>query len=538
MSIYKFLIFLWIVVSVKQILFWVYLWQLKEYHIPRFIDHFRTAKGKELLFNKLRIAKIILLFSPGFVYYYFTEYMDYFAVLFLYLLFSIYLVEDILFTKQILRKSAKKPKFTKKSAFLVLVCLIFIALFLVVVESMVDLLILDIILPIIISGIVLCFQPFVVWVRKGILTKAGKIILQNSNLKVIGITGSYGKTTTKEFLATILASKFKVLATQEHKNSEMGIAQTILNDLKLEHEFFIVEMGAYKKGGIKLLCDMVHPEIGIVTGVTVQHLSLFGNLDNLLSAEGGRELKSALPLHGFMVVNGENKYCIDLYKKINIKKLIYTEEGNKIDSDIFAKEIEVTKDKLSFVAITRDKQMAHFEVNILGKHNLQNLLGAILTAKKLGMSLEDISQACRDIKPEQAGVTAKIGINNINIIDSSYSSNPDGALADLETLKLFSGKKIVVMSCLIELGKQSAQEHYKIGRRIGEVCNLAIITTKDKFEEIKKGAVDGGMEARNILFIENPQEIFHKITTFCIDGDTVLLEGRVPDKLIKLLNEK
>ena len=234
---FNILIILWFIISVKQILFWIYLWQLKEYHIPRFVDHFRTAKGKDLLFNKLRILKIILLI-------FFSLQQS-----FLNILVFLYFIETALLFWQALKKSIKKPKFTKKSLFLFFVCIIVLALLLIMSDSLAELLALDIIMPIIVSGIVLCFQPFVVWVRKRILAQASKVILQNPNLVVIGITGSYGKTTTKEFLVTILESKFNVICTKEHKNSEMGIAQTILRDLKLDHEIFVVEMGALDRTG-------------------------------------------------------------------------------------------------------------------------------------------------------------------------------------------------------------------------------------------------------------------------------------------------
>ncbi|KKP31250.1 MAG: hypothetical protein A2360_04685 [Candidatus Staskawiczbacteria bacterium RIFOXYB1_FULL_32_11] len=535
----KLLLFFWILISVKQILFWIYLWQLKEYHIGRFLDHFSTEKGKSLILNPLQDVKIILLAMAVFSS----------SLYFLYILLVIYFVQVILILKQILAKTIKKPKFTKKALFLTLICFVFYGLILLLTENPIVILFFDILTPIVVTLIILSFQPIVVFARNRILKEAREIINQRKDLLVIGITGSFGKTTTKEFLNTILSSKFNVLCTKEHRNSEMGIVETILKDLRPEHKIFIVEMGAYKKGGIKMLSNIVAPKIGIVTGVTVQHLSLFGSLENLLSAEGGRELVDALPENGFIVLNGENKYCLDLYKKIDITKKIYTEEGNKIESDIYAKEIEVSKDGLSFLAIAKDKHAMHFNVNVLGRHNLQNLLGAILVAKEVGMSLEEISKACENIRPEQAGIVAKKGTHNINIIDSSYSSNPDGAVADLNCLNLFEGnptslklrgaRKVVVMPCLIELGTRSAQEHFKIGKKIAEVCDLAIITTKDKFEDIKKGAIENGMKTENIIFIENPQEIFHKITTFCKEGDSVLLEGRVSDKLIKLLsNEK
>ena len=185
--------------------------------------------------------------------------------------------------------------------------------------------------------------------------------------------------------------------------------------------------------------------------------------------------------------------------------------------------------------MAKDKEMAHFKVDVLGKQNIQNLLGAILVAKELGMNLEEISRACKNIKQGQAGIILKNGIHGIEIINSSHSSNPDGVMADLDYLKVFEGKKVIVMPCLIELGKKSAEIHREIGKKIAEISDMAIITTKDKFEEIKNSAVLNGMPKEKILFQDRPKEIFNMITTFCKEDDAVLLEGRVPEGLIKLL---
>ena len=536
--------FLWLVRTIKFVLFWVYLWQLKEYHIGRFVDHFRTHKGKQILLNPLQILKYVLLVVLLINYYFFNGVF--------YALFAVYCLESALFTYSVIRKQFKKPVLTKKTLFLTLISILVILAYMVfsytflagAFDSMyfyifwfvASLLLFDIFTPLIVSAIVLFVQPFFVIVRNVVLKKAKKKMSSFKNVIVIGITGSYGKTSTKEFLHTILSSKFNVLATPEHKNSEMGIAQTILKELRPEHQIFIVEMGSYNKGGINLLCNMVMPTIGLVTGVNEQHLATFGSLENLLSAEGGRELAQCLPKDGLIVVNGENKYCLDLYKKTELNKRIYTLKRDRINSDIWTEDILVQKDSVSFVAVNHNKEMSHFAVNVLGGHNVQNLLGAITVAKELGMTMQEISQACKDIKPGQAGIALKEGVHGIDIIDSSYSSNPDGVVADLGYLNVFPGKKIMVMPCLIELGEASARVHEELGKKIAEVCDLAIVTTKDKFKEISEGFISAGKPEHKIVFSENPKDIFAMITTMCKEGDAVLLEGRVPGELIKLLH--
>lgn len=520
------LAFFWILRTIKFVLFWVYLWQLKSYHIGRFIDHFRTHKGKTLIFNFLFFIKLFLLFIL-------------FADLKLgWLLLVIYFVETILFAHAILKNKVKRPSFTFKAILLPCVCLVIVISYAFIFqENPIALLSFDILTPLIISIVVLSIQPFFVLVRNRILQKAKNRMRQLPNLKVIGITGSYGKTSTKEFLTTILSAQFNVLATPEHKNSEMGIAQTILENLNEKHQIFIVEMGAYNKGGIKLLCDIVRPSIGIVTGVNQQHLSTFGSLANLLSAEGGQELADSLPKNGLLVVNGDNNYCLDLYKKFNKKKKLYSVLADKVSADIWTEDIMVGENSLSFITIFSNGEMQNFAVDVLGRQQVQNLLGAILIAKELGMSFEKISEACRTIRQAQGGATLQKGIYDIRIIDSSYSSNPNGVMADLDYLNVFSGKKIIVMPCLIELGKKSKETHREIGKKIAEVCDLAIITTKDHFEEIKKGAMENGMPVENILLQGKAGEALTAITTFAKAGDVVLLEGRAPESLIKALKE-
>ncbi len=535
--------FFWFIRTSKYVFFWLYLWQLKEYHIGRFLDHFKTQKGQKLILNPLQNFKLLL--AVLFI-------LD--NVVFVWALFLVYFIESFLFFKAVFNKKILKPKPTKKTVILILFSFLIVVLFPItlyvfgqnIIQFSLYLLAFDMLIPFIVTAVVFLFQPLVILLRNNIIRKAKNKI---RNLKlitggpiVVGITGSYGKTSTKEFLSTILSYRFKVLKTKEHQNSEIGISECILNNLNKDHEVFVVEMGSYNKGGIKLLSDIVKPKIGIVTGVNEQHLALFGSLDNLLSAEGGRELADALPKDGLLVLNGDNKYCLDLYKKVillqaqdrlNVK--IYTLLKDKINSDIWPDEITIKKDSVSFVVLTKEKEMASFDVDVFGKQNIQNILADILVARHLGMSFDEIIKASRNIKIEQSGILLKEGKHGVSIIDSSYSSNPNGVVADLEYLSIFLKKKVIIMPCLIELGEKSAVIHEKMGKEIGKICDLAIITTKEMFKEIKKGAVEAGMKEKNIVFCEKPEEILTRISIFCTSGDAVLLEGRVPEKLISKL---
>jgi len=544
----SFLIFLslfWFIRTAKVILFWLYLWQLKEYHVGRFLDHFRTGKGKRLLLNKLTILKIILIL----IFYVFilwnpktscppsiggisaVLYFTYFILIVL----LIYFLESVKGFYDFFLKKLKKPVLTKKTVLLISTGILVEFLVLLILILNIEniywfafwFLVFDILTPIIVSIIVFIFQPLAVLGRNQIIKKAKRKRDSFKNLLVIGITGSYGKTSTKEFLSVILSEKFNVLKTEKHQNSEVGISQCILNDLKPEHEIFICEMGAYNRGGIKLLSDIAKPKIGILTGINEQHMATFGSQENIVKAKF--ELIEALSEDGIEVLNWDNDLIIQNYKK-DIKTIKYSLSKKE---DIWAEDIKVEKDSLSFRVLSKDGNSADFKLNLMGTHNIINILGAVAVAKELGMSLEEISKACEKIEPWQSGIQLKKGINGLNIIDATYSANPSGVISHLEYLKIWPGKKVIIMPCLIELGKSSKEVHKRIGQKIGDVCDLAIITTKDRFKEIRDGAMAKGMKSENILFLENPKEIFEKTKEFSKPGDVILLESRVSAQLIK-----
>ncbi|MCK4781531.1 hypothetical protein KAS79_01215 [Candidatus Parcubacteria bacterium] len=536
----------WFIRTVKAILFWLYLWQLKEYHIGRFKAHFQTAKGKQLLLNKLFFSKIIILcgffilqyisVQPGF----FDKIADFFLLSLVFAFFAIYFIEAAKAINDYISKSFLKPVLTIKIRFLFFIVFIFTIGFLFFnlfyySRPLVGLLLFDIFTPIVVSLIVLAFQPFTVLLRNRIIKKATIKREKYKNLLVIGITGSYGKTSTKEFLYTILSEKFgkdKILKTTKHQNSEIGISQCILNNLKPEHKIFICEMGAYNRGGIKLLCDIAKPKIGILTGINQQHMATFGSQENIIKTKF--ELIESLPEDGTAILNGDNE---------NIKSKISTRGGNskfysiKEKMDFWAYNIEVEKEFVSFKVFSKDGDFAEFKVNLLGAKNIENILAAACCAKELGMNLKQISRACAKIEPMSGSGKLIKNKQGINIIDASYSANPNGVISHLEYLKIWQGKKIIIMPCLIELGKAAEQVHQEIGEKIGEVCDLAIITTKECYNNMKESAIKSGMSEQNILFLENPKQIFEKINSFSQKGDIILLESRVPKKLIKELKD-
>ncbi|OHA61972.1 MAG: hypothetical protein A2117_00205 [Candidatus Wildermuthbacteria bacterium GWA2_46_15] len=537
--------FFWLARELKIALFYLYLWQLKEYHLGRFYDHFRTEKSKRLIFHPLKIAKI-LLFLIYICFFFFPTIAFLLNSLWLFSLLIIYGLEAVVFLKDVFRKTLKKPTLTIKTVFLGLVVISALGSGLILAKVvfpndfqkfLLTLLVLDIFSPFLISLLVISFQPLTIIWQKSIIEKAKRKRAQFKNLVVIGITGSYGKTSTKEFLATILSQKLNVLRTKEHQNSEMGISRCVLDELNENHQVFVVEMGAYGVGGIKLLADIVKPQIGIVTGINEQHLALFGTMENLISAEGGQELIESLPKNGVVILNGNSQLVMSNFRflALDLKSQIFCSTKEKMD--IWAEDIKTEKDRLSFRIVSKDGQAANFKVNLVGRQDVENILLTAGGAKELGFTLEEIARAAERIKPDQGALKLLKGSGGVDLIDSTYSANTNGVLAALDHLKLWSGKKIIIMPCLIELGSVSIEAHRQIGKKIAEVCDLGVITTQDKFAEIKEEAVRLGMNPNNILSLEDPREIWEKIKGFCQEGNVLLLEGRVPPEILAKAQE-
>ncbi len=458
------------------------------------------------------------------------------------LLFLLYIAEGFLSIIGLLRKSLVRPQRTTKMILLFPLILIPLGVFVGVwgysfyhsylnptkwmvfdlVYFALAILVFDVLTPLIASLMILLFQPITVFLRNRIIRKAMKKRKALENLLVIGITGSYGKSSTKEFLREILSADYKVVATEKNENSEIGISNYILEKVKEEHEIFVCEMGAYNRGGIKLLTKIAQPKIGVLTGINNQHLATFGSQQNIV--KGKFELIDALPSEGLAVLNWDNEFIRDNFKaKVNSIKCSVLEK-----QDVSAEEIKENENGVSFQVVFKSGESQLIETNLLGVQNIPNLLLAIAVAKKLGMEPETIAAAVKKIR---GGMVAKRA-GNFDVINMSYSSNFNGIISHLEYLKRWPGKKILVMPCLIELGNDGKKAHYEMGKKIGEVCDLAIITSRDYLKELKKGVVEAGMKAENILFIFDGRKILSKISATIGEDGVVLLESRVPKILI------
>jgi len=451
------LFFAFSIVIFKNTIFYLFWWQLKEYRLDRFWIHLNTRQGRKLLLGKKEVIKWLILLLTFLAL---SSKSYFFQLDMSWIIFLTFFLEALLAVRQFVMSAWKWPDFTFKTvlimALVFLLCLGPIFTFKKL--SPVKFLIFDRLLLLTVAMFVLLTNIPAKIYQQFIIQKAKQKIKEHSDLLVIGITGSYGKSSTKEFLAQILSQKFKVLKTPANFNTDIGIAKTILKDLKKEHQIFVCEMGAYKKGEIKALCEIVKPKIGLITGLNEQHQALFGSLENTISAKF--ELIEALPKKGLAVFNGYNKYCFEMSKKA--KKM--------------GRRVKVAK-----------KEKNNLKINFAGECFLENIHMAKAVAEELGMESKKIIQLIEKIDlPAQTMKIIKK--KNLILINSTYNSNPQGVLAALDFLKTFKGQKIFVFQPIIELGKASSRVHEEIGKKAGEVCDQIILTNENNYQDFLKGA--------------------------------------------------
>lgn len=362
--------------------------------------------------------------------------------------------------------------------------------------------------------------------RKSYIKKAKKKLEQMPNLLVIGITGSYGKTSVKNFLYSALSTKYEVLATPKNYNTTLGVTKTILEDLKPTHQIFICEMGAVKVGDIKQICDIVNPKIGIITSIGPQHLESFESIENVLNTK--LELADAvIKNNGTVFLNYNNEYLknVKFEKGVDIKYY----GVDKKDEVNFADNIKVSSAGVEFTTLDKEQNEVTFKTKVLGKHNVINLMGVIAVSNYLGIDIKRLVPEISKIKSVEHRLELKKN-GNINIIDDSYNANPISSKSALDVLDEFEGYKIIVTPGLVELGKNSKMYNEKLGENIANVCDFCVVVGDEFADYIISGLKSKNYDDKKILRASSPKEALEKIMGLKLNGKiTVLLENDLPD---------
>lgn len=375
---------------------------------------------------------------------------------------------------------------------------------------------------------ILILSPVEKCINKKYWNEASRILKDMPDLKVIGITGSYGKTSTKHFLYRILSEQFEVLMTPGSFNTTMGVIRTVREQLKPYDKIFICEMGAKQRGDIKEICDLVHPSIGIITSVGPMHLETFKTIQNVQATKF--ELIDSLPEDGFAVINDDFEYCASRIVDSVTTRRFALADGNTKNADYIAEDIEYTPEGTIFNVKGPGGFMMRLSTKLLGSCNISNLLAAVIVALKLGMEKDKIAYAVGKIEPVEHRLSIKRTPGGVTILDDAFNSNPFGSKMALDVLKEFKGgKRIIVTPGMIELGARQDELNKEFGQKIGKCADIAIIVGQYNREAIVGGIKKTDFSNDKIFEAESFNEAQALLAGMLSSGDTVLYENDLPD---------
>lgn len=349
-----------------------------------------------------------------------------------------------------------------------------------------------------------------------------------SNLKIVGITGSYGKTSSKNILNDILNIKYNCLATPKSINTFNGLMITINNKLSKFDDVFIAEMGAYVKGEINGLCKLVNPKYGIITSIGTAHLETFGSQQNII--EGKMELIEYLPSDGVGVLNKDdiNQRNYKIKNKNKCKILWIGIDSDNVD--VKASNIRCSYKGTSFdVEFKGSNKKYQFETKLLGKHNVYNILSSLALGYEFGISIKELQQAVRKVKPVEHRLELK-KLGNFYQIDDAYNSNPVGAKSALDVLGLMNGTKVVVTPGMVELGDKEEEYNHEFGKQISGVADKVILIGERRTKPIKKGLQDMKFPEDDIYVLNDVRDAYVLLEKFKAKEDLyALFENDLPD---------
>lgn len=514
------LIGLWILSTVLNYAEYCYLWQLKEYRLDRMRDFFSTRQGRDYWLNWHNafrfLATMLIMFLP------------FNTVPTLKMAVGIGLILDLLYYAwRYLRKILHYPRPTAK-ALLLLLSAFSLESFLILEKRDWSLIFFLLLLRFpIMSSVVWFWNKISTLVKRLIIHQATRKISKLPNLIVIGITGSYGKSSVKEYLAQVLSAQYSVVKTPGNINTDIGVAKFILSTDFSGVAIFVCEMGAYQIGEIDRICQIVKPRIGILTTIIEQHLALFGSIKNIQTAK--YELLRAIPATGLVVTNADNPYCTEFLAELPCQnQALFGDDPEHNPTDLI-EILETTHQGLSWTIQTQAGQET-YEVALRGAHQAFNITPVIRVAKFLQIPTAVITKAV---------ATLTSGPNSLRvyqygqamIIDDTYNSNPKGFKAALDILSSFPSKqkRIVVTRGMLELAEKSAEYHEQIGEEIAFCADELVIISPDSVADLLSGvqALKNKFPLEVKLLFE-PTELLAFIKARADEPVILLLENRLP----------
>jgi UDP-N-acetylmuramoyl-tripeptide--D-alanyl-D-alanine ligase len=343
---------------------------------------------------------------------------------------------------------------------------------------------------------------------------------------IVGVTGSYGKTSTKFFTAHLLESRYRVLMTPESYNTAMGMCRVIRGQLGPEHEVFVVELAENERGGFEHLLSLVPCSISIVTSVGLQHLEEFGS-----EAAIRRVMQGFISMPGSgptVVLNGDDPVLADV-ESVYGKRLLRASAGGLLSSDLHAEDIVMGADGLSFDIVTNQDERFACRTMLLGRHNVENILLAVAVARELGVSWNAIQESVATLEAPPHRLQMMAGTGGVRIIDDAFNSNPAGFAMAMEVLAAFPSRRILVTPGLVSLGDAEEAANIEAGRQAAGAADTVILVGPKKTRPVHEGLLSAGFPETSILLARSLEEVTVLMRSLLTSGDTVMFENDLPD---------
>ena len=446
----------------------------------------------------------------------------------------VYAISEIFSAIKNHRSSIKKLVFTARVIRLYSAAALVIAVFLVLALTnempldsifLVVLLILSIFTPITTFIAYYLTKPIENAFSKYYINDAKKKLAGNKNVKVIGVTGSYGKTGTKFILARILSEKYNVLATPQSFNTPMGVVRTIREKLRAQTEIFICEMGAKNIGDIKEICDIVSPDMGIITSVGAQHLETFKSVDNVFNTK--------FELYDAVTKKGGNCFVNLASDGINERLGVRTAVTYGTDTaDYTASDITYSSSGATFRIIGNGYDFP-ITTKLLGRHSVLNIIGSAAIALSLGLTPEEIQFAVSRLEPTEHRLELKSYINSSLCLDDAYNANPEGCIEAVSVLASFKGmKKVIVTPGLVELGDEEYNFNYKLGLAAAQISDIIILVGKKRAVPMNDAILTTDFNTENLYIVGSFKEAMEVYSNIADENTVVLLENDLPDNYL------
>ena len=374
----------------------------------------------------------------------------------------------------------------------------------------------------------LLIQPVENAIQERFNQDARETLRQRSDLTVIGITGSYGKTSTKFILAELLRQKYSVFATPSSYNTPMGMCLAVNEKLKPEHQVLVLEYGIRYPGDIQELCNIARPDVSVITTVGVAHLETMGSVEAIAEEKGS--LLTHMDPEDPSILNIDNEHVAAMTTRAPGPVWRVSVDGHP-EADITARDVSYDSDGASFVVRDETGEEATFRTQLLGKHNVLNILLAVAVGRTMGLRLRQMAHAVRRIEPvEHRLALRKQG--DVTIIDDAFNSNPVGARNAVEILgQMGEGRRVIVTPGMVELGERQWAENKTLGTHIAEHdIDLAVLIGDEQTEAIRAGLREAAYPAERTKVFDSLFDAQDFLQQYLKAGDVVLYENDLPDQ--------